>query len=85
MAALKQNGDLGIGPHFLGQRLESLRRVHRVADDGIVHARPGADVADHDRAAVDADAQVDRRLATGVVVTQCRRPWPAAARTARAA
>ena len=41
-----------------GRRLQSRRDVHRVADDGVVHAPLGADVAGDDLAGRDADAEV---------------------------
>ena len=48
-----------------GERLEAGGEVHAVADDGVVEAAVGADVAGDDGGGVDADAEGERRAAFG--------------------
>src|SRR5579872_4053116 len=56
-----QYNRFGIGTDGLAEALQPLRRIHRIAHDGVVDPVRRADVADHDRPHMDSDTDADRR------------------------
>ncbi len=62
--AADQDRDVSAGRiDLLSQLFEPLADIHRVADDGVIEPVRRADIADRGGAAMDADADGDRRLA----------------------
>src|ERR1700733_12027527 len=58
-----QHNRLGVRIDVLAETLQPLRRVHRISDNGVIDAVRGADIADHDRAHMNTDADAHRREA----------------------
>ena len=68
-----ESDGFGIGIDGLAEALQPLRCVHRIADNRVVDPVRRADIADNDRAHMDADADSNRLLFRGDPASVVRR------------